>query len=68
MIDKCKKIYARFMILEGQLSSQEIIADQSQYQKFAKEYSDITPIASNYYKYRQASEQAEEIEAIDESG
>ncbi|MDP8213136.1 MAG: peptide chain release factor 1 [Candidatus Zapsychrus exili] len=64
MIEKCKKIYERFMRLEGQLADAEIIADQPQYQKLAKEYSDITPIASNYFKYREASEQAEEIETM----
>ena len=41
---KYGKIEQRYEELEGLLADHEIIKDQSQYQKLAKEYSDITPI------------------------
>ncbi len=42
---KYAKIEQRYEELERLLADPQIIANQAQYQKFAKEYSDITPVA-----------------------
>lgn len=49
--EKYVKVEQRYEELEGLLADPEIIADQTQYQKIAKEYSDITPIVTTFRAY-----------------
>ena len=58
---KYGKIEQRYEELEGLLADHEIIKDQSQYQKLAKEYSDITPIMTIL---RDCMETMREIEGL----
>lgn len=55
--DKLKEIEARVMELEGLLADPEVIANQEKYQKFAKEYSDITPLNTVYLTYKEVVKQ-----------
>ncbi|MCD4782124.1 MAG: peptide chain release factor 1 [Candidatus Omnitrophica bacterium] len=61
MNEKVEKIFQRFCELEQQLADQKIIADQSQYQKLAKEYADITEIVSVYRSYQDTLKQIDDL-------
>ncbi len=62
--DKFDQLEKRFLELEELLADQDIIADQSQYQKLAKEYSDITPTVSVYREYKDVSRQITDTESL----
>ncbi len=51
-LDKSQQAAERFTELEKLLADNEIISDQTQYQKLAKEYADITPIVNAYQEYQ----------------
>lgn len=63
-LEKLKKAEVRFEELEKLLGDQKVIADQNQYQKFAKEYSDITPLVSKYREYAKVIHQKEELSKL----
>ncbi|MCA9404831.1 MAG: peptide chain release factor 1 [Candidatus Omnitrophica bacterium] len=50
--------------MENLLADQDIIADQNQYQKLAKEYSDITPVVTVYRAYRDVTRQIADTEKL----
>ncbi|MFA5089177.1 MAG: peptide chain release factor 1 [Candidatus Omnitrophota bacterium] len=62
MLDKIEKLEQRYLVLEQQLADSRIISDQSQYQKLAKEYSDLTGVVESYRAYRKVSGQMDEME------
>ena len=62
--DKFDQLEARFAELENLLADQDIIADQNQYQKLAKEYSDITPTVTVYREYQDVSRQIADTEKL----
>ncbi|VAX35324.1 Peptide chain release factor 1 [hydrothermal vent metagenome] len=62
--EKFNKIEERYAELEKLLADQEILADQSQYQKLAKEYSDSTPIITVFQGYKEAVKQKAELQAL----
>ncbi|MCB9721328.1 MAG: peptide chain release factor 1 [Candidatus Omnitrophica bacterium] len=62
--DKFDQLEARFAELENLLADQDIIADQNQYQKLAKEYSDITPVVTVYRAYRDVTRQIADTEKL----
>jgi len=59
MFGKVKEIEDRYGELEGQLSSPDVIRDQKNYQKYAKEHSMLTPIITTYRKYESVQEEIE---------
>ena len=61
---KYAKIEQRYEELEQLLADPQIIADQTQYQKLAKEYSDITPVAKTLRNYNETLAQIEELEKL----
>ena len=61
---KLEKTEERFNELEKLLADPQIIANQSRYQKLAKEYSDLTPIVATYREYRQSLNQFNELKSL----
>ena len=61
ILQKYGKIEQRYEELQQLLADPEIIKDQKQYQKIAKEFSDITPIVT---LLRECREMAGEIEGL----
>ncbi len=62
--EKVEKIQERYAELERLLVDPEIISDQNQYQKLAKEYSDITPTMIVFTEYNEMVSQAKDSKAL----
>jgi len=62
--EKYLKIEQRFSELEGLLADPQMIADQAQYQKLAKEYSSLAPIVSTLRAYAEAVVESEGIQKL----
>lgn len=62
--EKYAKIKERYEELEQLLADPEIIKDQTQYQKLAKEYSNITPIVTIVRDYTQATGEIEGLQKL----
>ncbi len=54
----------RFKELESMLADQKIISDQSQYQKLAKEYSDLTEIVNIFSEYKNITNQIDDLKTL----
>jgi peptide chain release factor 1 len=52
MFERLDQIESKYKELNDQLSSPEIISDQSKYQRAAKAHSDIAPMVEKYREYR----------------
>jgi len=63
-LEKYEKVKHRYAELEQLLADPQIISDQNQYQKLAKEYSDITPVVTTLRTYEETAEQVLETEAL----
>ncbi|MDD5692528.1 MAG: peptide chain release factor 1 [Candidatus Omnitrophica bacterium] len=64
MHEQLKKIEARYEELEQLLASHEQIADRQQYNKLAKELSDIKPAVSLFREYKGVLREIKELEAV----
>ena len=64
MLEKLEKTEKRYLEIEHLLADPEISADQNQCQKLAKELSDITPLVQTLRAYREAQQQARELEHL----
>ena len=60
MFDRLAEIEIKYGQLADQINDPDIIADQTQWRKLMKEYSDMTPIVEKYRAYRAAKESIEE--------
>ena len=60
MFDRLVEIENKYENLADQINDPDIIADQTQWRKLMKEYSDMTPIVEKYREYRAAKEGIEE--------
>ena len=60
MLDRLAEIEIKYGQLADQINDPDIIADQTQWRKLMKEYSDMTPIVEKYREYRAAKESIEE--------
>ena len=60
MFDRLAEIEIKHGELADQINDPDIIADQTQWRKLMKEYSDMTPIVEKYREYRAAKESIEE--------
>ena len=63
-LEKYEKIEERYEELEQLLADSKIIADQSQYQKLAKEYSCISTIVTTFRSFKEIVGQIEETEVL----
>ncbi len=64
MLDKLKVLEDKFIDLEKKVADPDIIADQSQWQKYIKEHADLQPIVEKYREYRDVVSQLEESKEI----
>ena len=60
MFDRLVEIENKYENLADQINDPDVIADQTQWRKLMKEYSDMTPIVEKYREYRAAKEGIEE--------
>ena len=67
MFDRLAEIEQKYMDLADQVNDPEIIANQSQWRKLMKEYSDMTPIVEAYREYEKVKASiAEELELLED--
>ncbi len=64
MQEKLKKIVQRYQELEQLLGDPDIIAEQSRYQKIAKEFSDITPLVEAHRLHSDIARQMTDLEHL----
>jgi peptide chain release factor 1 len=64
MFGKIKEIEERFEQLERELARPEIIKDQSTYQKYSKEHSQLSPIIESFRKYLSIQKEIEENRSL----
>ena len=57
MWDKLKEVEERYESLARQLSKPEIISDRDLFQKYSKEYKDLTDLVTTYRSFSKASEE-----------
>ena len=62
--EKFAKTEQRFQELERLLADLQVLGDQAQYQKIAKEYSDITPVVTAFQAYRKTIAQIAELKSL----
>jgi peptide chain release factor 1 len=60
LFDKLELVEDRFKELTGLLADPDIIARRSEFQKLAKEHSDLTELVEAYRRYRKVDEELEE--------
>ena len=60
MFERIEEIEIKHVELEDKVNDPEIIADQTQWRKLMKEYSDITPIIEKYREYKTAKQAIED--------
>lgn len=56
MFDKIEELERKHVELGDRINDPDIIADQSQWQKLIKEYSDLTPIVEKFKEYKAAKQ------------
>ncbi len=64
MSDRFQKVENRFQELEHLLADPQTISDKSQYQKLAKEISDITPFVALYRDFKKTVDQTAELKKL----
>ena len=64
MLEQLKKLEERYIQLEQLLASHEQIADRAQYNKLAKELSDIKLAVTLFREYKGVSKEAEDLAAV----
>lgn len=68
MFDKIEELEMKYRDLGDRVNDPDIIANQTQWRKLMKEYSDITPIVEKYREYKDAKQAvADAIEMLGES-
>jgi peptide chain release factor 1 len=60
MLERLESFLQKFNKLEEDLSTPEILANQKEYQKVAKEHSEIAPIVEGYQQYKKIKQQIQE--------
>lgn len=64
MFDKLRDIEKRYLELESLLSNPAVVANRAEYQKYAKEHSDLQDIVETFQKYEKISTQIEEHQRL----
>ncbi|MGE4213225.1 MAG: peptide chain release factor 1 [Anaerotignaceae bacterium] len=68
MFEKIEELEMKYRDLGDRVNDPDIIADQTQWRKLMKEYSDITPVVEKYREYKDAKQAvADAIEMLGES-
>ncbi|MBS4959712.1 MAG: peptide chain release factor 1 [Clostridiales bacterium] len=66
MFDRLEDFEKKYGELADKINDPDIIADQSQWQKLMKEYSDLTPIVEKYQQYKKTKDViAEDLELLE---
>ena len=60
MFKKLEEVEARFEELSQILSDPEVLADQSQFQKYAREHGELSPLVTAYRSYVEVSRELED--------
>ena len=63
-LEKLKRTESRFLELEKLLADPVIVSNQNQYQKLAKEFSDLTPLMALYREYQESHQQIAELKEL----
>ncbi len=67
MFDRLAEIESKYMDLADQVNDPDIIANQSEWRKLMKEYSDMTPVVEAYQEYKKVKAAIEEgLELLNE--
>lgn len=67
MFDRLAEIESKYIDLADQVNDPDVIANQSEWRKLMKEYSDMTPIVEAYREYKGVKEAIEEgLELLNE--
>jgi len=64
MLEKLQEIENQYTDLEKALVDPEVLSDQNTYREYAKTYSDLAPIVSDFHKYRKIIKDIEETESL----
>ncbi|HHW62238.1 MAG TPA: peptide chain release factor 1 [Syntrophomonadaceae bacterium] len=64
MMEKLENIEAKYKELTYLLTQPDVIADQNQFQKYARAHADLSNIVETYQAYRQAMEALEEAQTM----
>ncbi len=64
MFENLIEVRQRYEEVTGQLSNPEVISDQTQYRKLAKEHNDLTPVVTAYDKLRKIEQELEDQRQI----
>ena len=64
MFDRLAEIEQKYMDLADQVNDPDIIANQSQWRKLMKEYSDMTPIVEVYREYEKVKASIENMTGL----
>ena len=60
MFNRLVELEAKYMDLSDKVNDPDIIANQSEWRKLMKEYSDITPIIEKFREYNKTKDAIEE--------
>ncbi len=67
MLERLAEIEGKYIQLADQVNDPDIIADQTQWRRLMKEYSDLTPIVEKYRQYQKTEQEiAENLELLSE--
>lgn len=64
MFEQLQKLEARFQELENILASYEVISDKEQYNKYARELSNLKEPVSLFREYKKVSKEIEDLKAV----
>ncbi len=64
MFEQLQKIEGRFAELENLLGQNEVISDKEQYNKYAKEYSDLRDAVILFREYKRVAKETEGLEIV----
>lgn len=64
MFDKLQSVEARYEELNDLLSDPQVISRQSEFQKYSREHSEISPLVEGYRKYKKASSELKDNETL----
>ena len=67
MLEKLAEIEAKYIDLSEQVNDPDVIANQTEWQKRMKEYSDLTPIVESYRQYKKIEQEIQDnLELLNE--
>jgi len=64
MFEQLQKIEGRFAELENLLGQNELMSDKEQYNKYAKEYSDLKDTVLLFREYKRVAKETEDLEVV----